>query len=399
MSLSVKKAILATVGCCYSAFSFAVCNVDVDMAGNSITGIGSAALSTEQKNPSANDLVTKAWVEASTNSGYRTFHDEYGTWVNIPAYTLPGSDSRNPVYVDGFSVMKYEAKNGGYKIGLDVTAMRIPYELDLKGGYTLESTDTIRIYDGQVPVSDASGRALVTDDEDSFAACSYIGAKVLSAPQYYSLAHQILNNKENWYTGTGTQKSSGVGVGSLPSGRNSSTTVEYGVAASADDTNVYFNTSVSGQTDPAWNTAQGGGGEQIRVFYLDGTNHVVWDLAGNVWERTGSTAGDYAGTPFETIADKAYVSVVDLKSLNSFKDVMPYAIPFLDTDNNNKYSGADQLISVEANAGVAIPDYNDHLYILFGGATSNLNGLFTVNFNETWDAEESNPSVGFRCVK
>ena len=108
MNSSVKKAILIAAGCCYSAFSFAVCDVDVDMEGNSITGIGSAALSAKQSNPAANDLVTRSWVESHTNSGYQTFHNEYGTWVNIPAYTLPGSDSRNPVYVESFSVMKYE---------------------------------------------------------------------------------------------------------------------------------------------------------------------------------------------------------------------------------------------------------------------------------------------------
>lgn len=439
-----SKIMLTLLGCCYSTFTFAACNVNVNMAGNSITGIGAATLNAAQSNPGANDLITRSWATSNLGSGaaYATYTDEYGDWINIPAYTLPGGQT-----VKAFSVMKYEAKRVPYpaiSVAVNDTTATLnlpsfPMEIDTNGSYTDAVGNTLRvesygpyssIIDVHAPVSSPNGRAVATWVQSARTSCMKIGADIIHPSQYYSLAHQILNNGSNWYTGTGLTSSGVVGNGMLPSGRMTGSTNEtatQGVAADSADANVYYKTSVDGNNTAAWNIATGDGGEQVRVFYLGGTTSKIWDLAGNAWEQfsmqAGSTltlgAGDF-GQPTLNAGGQP-IGTTDTDKLMS---AAYYAIPFINLDANNLYNATTSTVLDKAthNVGV-IATVDANLNMIYGGGmgfenasnslsalqpingTPNIAGLFTIA-SITQQARVGNPMTtltphtlaAFRCV-
>lgn len=451
-SKSVKSKIALTLlGCCYSAFTFAACNVGVDMVGNNITNIGTASLSAAQSTAATNDLVTRGWVSNNfpVAPAYETFVDSTGHWVNIPAYTMPGTaivgndnlvgnHGYSNYTVPAFSVMKYEAKIAFVEGG---TSTFPPAMVKDVGNFASASSNTVlnpvanymmgNVVDPRkIPAAYSTplGRSRVENIQFAIPSCNSVGGDVINLGQRYSIVRQAMSNAANWYSGAGITKSAGVGQGYLPSGRSSGTAANpslIGAASDTSDTDVYYNTNVAANSTsaPWYTTTAGNGGEQIRVIYLG--NSKIWDFAGNAWEMTSARHANQAFLP-DTFGAPQMISNVSFTlpdytvGANEFiAAYAPFMLPFISTDGSNVYNPATDTVFTQAGQNVGTIGaftYTSSSVVITGGGMelglngtepvgtpiflsgiTNVNGLFSVAAVLT-DFDQ-NRSYGYRCTK
>jgi len=114
------------------------------------------------------------------------------------------------------------------------------------------------------------------------AACD--GCHLITDAEWMALVADIMTVKYNWVDGR-------VGGNTLYTGHNDNMPAEY-LAASTDDEDGYYGT---GNTYPS---------NQRRTFYLH-SGDVVWDIAGNLWDRTSGSVTAQPGLPSDDDVDPA----------------------------------------------------------------------------------------------
>ncbi len=233
-----------------------------------VSGLANAAITVTVSCPKSNAISTLSKIDVVLKYGNQNPQQQvaYSAWsysqdVCGQGWVLvPGNSSLG---TPNFCVMKYDAKN----------------------------------LNGQA-VSQAAGTPWVNISEDdaikaSTAACPT--CHLITEPEWMTIAGNVMSVASNWSGGA-------VGSGYLYSGNNDGNPGN-ALAASTDDSNGYYGTNNSASDV----SVTGGmvGKSQRRTLTLT-NGEVIWDLAGNVWERTNATIPS-GGQPGVS-TDSGYVS-------------------------------------------------------------------------------------------
>ena len=303
------------------------------------------------------------YTVARGNDG-RVYVNTTETSANLSCPTgyikIPG----NSLYqTKDFCVMKYEAK----AVDISDPTVGLTTPVTTFDGVTRNTIDNIAIAttgaNGRAVASVASGYPIANIDQPTAAQyCTDAGASLINNREWLTIARNIEGQGANWTGGT-------VGSGGLWRG-HSDRSPDNPLEASTDDNDGYFGT---GNTSPSI---------ERRTHTLS-NGETIWDLSGNVWERTSDTimGVDKPTGGFEFTAITGYGTL-------SYDLVRPSN----NTWNSSQNMGRPWLGSVTG---------GPFAFLRGGGwnnvpAFDNLSGVFTLFLFDPPSFTYTN--VGFRCV-
>jgi hypothetical protein len=210
--------------------------------------------------------------------------------------------------------MKYEAKC----VALSDLTTGLTAPNTGTGGYD-NSTTACTSANSKKPASTASGYPIVNITQADAAtmatkACS--GCHLITEAEWLTIAQNILNNASNWDSGSPNYTHT-VGTGYVYSGHNDNSPAS-ALVADSNDANGYSGTGNASHDLTLANGMRGN--TQQRTLTLS-NGQVIWDLSGNVSERTSAqTAGNQPGavTGYATFQEWSAVAVMGSLSPSPF---------------------------------------------------------------------------------
>ena len=196
---------------------------------------------------------------------------------------------------------------------------------------------------------------------------------LISNPEWMTMIRNAELVDENWSPVDGVQKA---GVGILAKGHTDG--VPSNALAASDDSDPYFGTSNSATL----------GWEQRRTHILS-NGEVVWDLAGNVFDRINWSVLQ---------ADKAYVSE-DTAPISAYREFHELDTKMGDADIMNPSTWSPHFITLSSAEGLGKYHAGAGGSIAIRGGfwlNHHNGGLFTLALH--LGAVNSSTQVGFRCV-
>ena len=232
-----------------------------------------------------------------------------------------------------------------------------------------------------VATSVAAGTPWVDITRDTAATtCSSLGAGfgLISNTQWQVVARNAENVASNWSGGA-------VGTGVLNRGHSDNSPAS-ALANTADDTDGYFGTGITGLTSQAWSglgATPAAGGEQKRTFNLS-NGKVVWDFGGNVWQWVSDNYWTLSMSPAIGAGWSEYSNTTNfpITGVDSFKNRLNFA----PSGSYNSVQNAGQLYGGSAGAVSRGGFWN----------STSVGGLFSARLSGVLTSAGLN--LGFRCA-